>query len=248
LEEKMKNKYLLSLLAIVLILSMATACAPITAQAQTPVNTPTPRTITAQGEGKVYLTPDIAYIFIGVHTQSDSVSQALSDNNKQAQAVASSLKELGVDLKDIQTSAFNVSPQQQFDKDGQPTKMVYIVDNTVNVTVRNLQQMGQILDSVASSGANNISGISFDVKDKTSAISEARKLAIQDAKNQATEMAAAAGVQVGDLQTLNVYATSGPVPQYEGKGGASLSVSGNAPISSGQMVLIMNASLVYGIK
>jgi uncharacterized protein YggE len=245
----MKTKYLLSVIAMVVILSMATACAPITAAAQAPTTTPSTRTITVQGEGKVYLTPDIAYIYIGVHSESDSVSQALSDNNSQAQAVVSSLKELGVDPKDVQTSAFSVNPQQQFDKDGKPTKVVYVVDNTVNVTVRDLQKLGQMLDSSVRSGANTISGIQFDVKDKPTAIAEARKLAIQDARAQATDIASAAGVTLGDLQTLNVFSNSGPVPVFEGKGGGgAMSVVSNVPVSSGQMVLIMDASLVYEIK
>ncbi len=247
----MKNKYFLTLAAFVLILIVATACAPITAAAQAPVSTPSTanRTITAQGEGKVYVTPDIAYIYIGVHTESDSVASALSDNNKQAQAVASTLKELGVDAKDIQTSAFSVNPQQQFDKNGQPTKTVYVVDNTVNVTVRDLAKLGDILDAVVKSGANTINSISFDVQNKATAIAEARKLAIQDGRSQATEMASAAGVTLGDLQSLNVYASSGPVPVYEGKGGASaVSVAGNVPTASGQLVITMEASMVYEIK
>ena len=245
----MKNKYFLSLAAFVLILSLATACAPITADAQAPVSTLATRTITAQGEGKVYVTPDIAYIYIGVHTESDSVATALSDNNTQAQAVASTLKELGVDPKDIQTSAFSVNPQQQFDKNGVATKTVYAVDNTVNVTVRDLQKLGQILDTTVKSGANTITGISFDVQDKATAIAQARKLAIEDGRSQATDMATAAGVTLGDLQTLNVYSNSGPVPVYEGKGGGgAVSVAGNVPTASGQMVLTMEASMVYAIK
>ena len=247
----MKNKYYLALAGIALIMIAATACAPITAAAQAPAPTPAAatRTITATGEGKVYVTPDIAYIYIGVHTESDSVATALSDNNKQAQAVASSLKELGVDPKDIQTSAFNVMPQQQFDKNGQPTKTVYAVDNTVNVTVRDLSKLGSILDAVVSSGANNITGISFDVQDKATAIAKARDLAIQDGKSQATGMAQAAGVTLGDLQTLNVYSSSGPVPVYEGKGGSgAVSIASNVPTASGQLVITMEAAMVFAIQ
>jgi len=245
----MKNKYLLTIAAFALILVVATACAPITASAQAPATTPVVRTLNAQGEGKVYVTPDIAYIYIGVHTESDSVASALSDNNKQAQAVSSTLKELGVDPKDIQTSAFSVNPQQQFDKNGQPTKTVYVVDNTVNVTVRDLSKLGDILDTTVKSGANTINGISFDVQDKASAIAKARKLAIEDGRSQATDMATAAGVTLGDLQTLNVYSSSGPVPVYEGKGGGSaVSIAGNVPTASGQMVITMEAAMVYEIK
>jgi uncharacterized protein len=244
----MKTKYL-PLIAVIILLSLVSACAPITAAAQAPAPSTSTRTLTAQGEGKVYLTPDVAYVFIGVHSESESVGQSLADNSKQAASVSDALKGLGVDPKDIQTSAFNVYPQQQYDNTGKPTKVVYVVDNTVNVTVRDLQKLGQILDTSVKSGANSISGIQFDVKDKPTAIAEARKLAIDDAKKQAQDLAAAGGVQLGNLQTLNVFSNNSPVPVYEGKGGgAAMSVAANVPVSSGQLVITMDATLVYEMK
>ena len=245
----MKTKFFILIALMVVFSSLVSACAPITAQAQSPSTTPIVRQITATGEGKVYLAPDTAYIYIGVHTESGSVGTALTDNTKQAQAVADALKELGVDPKDVQTSAFNVYPQQQYDKDGQPTTIKYMVDNTINVTVRDLSNLGQILDTVVRSGANNISGISFDVKDKPAAIAEARKLAIEDARTTAQYLASSAGVELGNLDTISVYSNSGPVPVFEGKGGgASASVAASVPVSSGQLVIIMDATLIYEIK
>lgn len=245
----MKAKYL-PLIAVIILMSLVSACAPIAAAAQAPATTPTTRQLTATGEGKVYLTPDLAYVFIGVHSEAESVGTSLSNNNAQAQSVAGALKELGVDAKDIQTSAFNVYPQQQYDNTGKPTKVVYMVDNTVNVTVRDLSKLSTILDTAVKSGANSISGIQFDVKDKPAAIAEARKLAIDDAKKQAQDLAAAGGVQLGDLQNLNVYSSSGPTPIFEGKGGgsAAMSVASNVPVSSGQLVIIMDATLIYEMK
>ena len=141
-------------------------------------------------------------------------------------------------------------PQQQFDNTGKPTKTVYMVDNTVNVTVRDLSKLGQILDTAVKTGANSISGIQFDVKDKPAAIAEARKLSIDDARKQAQDLAAAGGVTLGDLQTLNVYSNGSPTPVFEGKGGGgtAMSVASSVPTSSGQLVIIMNATLVYEMK
>jgi uncharacterized protein YggE len=245
----MKTKFFVLISLLVVFGALISACAPIAAAAQAPSTTPVTRQITATGEGKVYLTPDTAYINIGVHTESDSVANALNDNTRQAQAVSDSLKELGVDPLDVQTSAFNVYPQQQYDKNGVPTTTKYVVDNTVVITVRDLTKLGQILDTTVRSGANNVNGIQFDVKDKPSAIAEARKLAIEDARNTAQDLAATAGVELGNLDTLSVYSNGGTVPIYEGKGGgASMSVAASVPVSSGQLVIIMDATLVYEIK
>ncbi len=244
----MKNKLYLLVSIVVLALALVGCAAP-AVQAQTSSDKQAVRQLTATGSGKVYLNPDLAYIFIGVRAEADAVGDALNQNNQKSQAVANSLKELGVDLKDIQTSAFNVMPQPQFDQQGKQTKTTYLVENTINVTIRDLSKLGTMLDVVVRNGANTINGIQFDVENKDAATSQARKLAIENARKQAVEMAAAAGVTLGDVQTLVVYSSSGPVPMLEGKGGAAMaSVASSVPVAAGQMVLSMEANVVYEIK
>jgi hypothetical protein len=116
------------------------------------------------------------------------------------------------------------------------------------VTVRNLSDLGKILDATVKSGANTINGISFDVLDKETALKEARQMAIEKAKTQAEELAAVAGVTLGQLQSLNVYTSGNPVPMYEGKGGMAMAAAGEAPISAGQMTITVEANLIYEIK
>ena len=241
----MKNKFLWVLLSVLAVLILG-ACSGFAGQA---ASTPQPlqRLINVTGSGQVYLTPDVAYVNVGVHSQADTVAEALKLNNSQATAVASSLKELGIDPKDIQTNAFNVYPQQQFGPQGEVLKTTYAVDNTVYVTVRDLSKLGQILDVVVQNGANAINGISFDVLDKTKALAQVRQMAVADARTQAQELADAAGVKLGNLISLNVYEGTAPVPAFGGKGGVA-SQAVPVPVSAGQLVLSMNASLVYEIK
>ena len=244
----MKNKYVWIILSVIALLVMG-ACSAAPSQAVATPQSPQ-RVINETGSGQVYLTPDVAYINIGVHSSADTVGEALKLNNSQATAVASSLKELGVDPKDIQTNAFNVYPQQQFGPQGEVIKTTYAVDNTVFVTVRDLSKLGQILDVVVQNGANAINGITFDVLDKTKALAQVRQMAVADARAQAQELADAAGVKLGDLVSLNVYQSGSPVPAFGGKGGAVPNAAGAQPVSvsAGQMVLSMDASLVYEIK
>jgi len=242
----MKNKYTWIAAALLVIMSMA-ACTPAATPAADASKT-TVRQMNVSGHGQVFLTPDVAYIYIGVETKADNVAQALSQNTDSAQGVASALKNLGVDPKDIQTSAFNVSPQQEFDPQGQPKGTVYVVDNTVYVTVRDLSKLGQILDTVVKSGANSINGIQFDVLDKSKALSQARQMAIDDASKQAIELAKAVGVTLGPVDSVNVYTSGSPVPMFEGKGGALSAPAAQVPVSAGQMILAVDANLVYEIK
>jgi uncharacterized protein YggE len=233
----MKKKLFAIVLVLTLLGTMA-ACVP-----NPYVSLPT---VNVSGKGEVRLVPDLAYVYIGVKTQAENVAEALSQNSNQAQQVSEVLKGLGVEDKDIQTTAFNVYPQQEYGPNGETLRTVYVVENTVFVTVRKLDQLGQMLDQVVRSGANSINGVSFDVEAREQHLAEARKLAIADAQKKAAEMADAAGVKLGALQSLNVYGSEVPVPVYDGKGGSAAQMS--SPIAAGQLVLSAEASLSYLIK
>lgn len=206
------------------------------------------RTISVTGSGKAYLKPDMATINIGVHTENENVAQALSDNTKAAQSVADALASFGVDPKDIQTTNFSVYPNQQYGPMGEMMGVKYMVDNTVLITVRELDKLGDILSTVVSKGANNIYGITFDVADRSAALAEARNAAVTDARKQADALAAAAGVKVGQVMNLSVSNYSQPVPMYSGYGmGGGMDMAA-PPISGGQLVVSVDAYVTYEMK
>ena len=111
----MRNKTLF-VSALVLVAALALgACSP------TVVANPAPpvRTMNVNGTGQVFLSPDIAYINIGVHTEENTAAEAVSVNNMETQRVIDALKKAGVDAKDIHTNNFNIWPNQQYGPDGQ---------------------------------------------------------------------------------------------------------------------------------
>lgn len=248
----MRNKGLLLLSVLILSAIALSACGPnLAAQpalAQGSDSGQQLRTISVSGNGKVYLTPDIAYIAIGVHTEGKDAAEAVASNNAQSQKVADALKSFKIEAKDIQTTNFSIYPQQQYDSQGKPTELKYVVDNTVYVTLRDISKVGDVLDAVVKAGANTINSIQFDVADKSAALSEARKAAVKDAQTQAKELADAAGVSLGDLRTISVSGGAVPVPMYDvkavGVGGAQASV----PVSVGQLVVSLDVYMVYEIK
>ncbi|MGD0707598.1 MAG: SIMPL domain-containing protein [Anaerolineaceae bacterium] len=245
----MKNRSLLVVLSLIGVIALA-ACSGgtpvVTTSSQT---TPNVRSITVTGTGEVYVTPDVAYIDIGVQNTAATVTDALKQNTAQAQAIRAALTVLKVDDKDIQTSNFSVNPQPQYAPDGTLKSTQYSANNTVSVTVRDLSSLGQILDAVVNSGANTINSISFDLLNKDDAYAQARQKAVDDARSQADALAKAAGVQLGDVQTINVYSINPVVPSYEGKGGGAMSAANSSvPIATGQMLVSVQVNIVWELK
>jgi uncharacterized protein len=267
------KKVITTAVSIIAVLSIMTACAP-TAIPTAPITfapstvkpdtqpaesivvqaaeTTPLRTVSVTGNGQVFLVPDVAYVYIGVHSQSEKVTEALSQNNEQRQAVSDALKKIGVEAKDIQTTSFNIYPQQQYEPNsGKVTGTTYMIDNTVYVTVRDLAKLGDLLDAVVRSGANSINGINFDVVDKESAMSEARGKAIANARKQAEELAKASGVTLGDVQAITTSSNGStfmPKENYGMGGGGGMAASAPVPVSAGQLVLTVDVSLTYVIK
>ena len=243
----MRNKTLL-VSAILLVALALGACSPtIMAEPAPPV-----RTMNVNGTGQVFLSPDIAYIYIGVHTDQPTAADAVAVNNIETQKVTDALKKAGVDAKDIRTTNFSIWPNQQYGPDGQPTSTRYVVDNSVFVTVRKLENLGDLLDSAVGAGANSINSIQFDVADKTGALKKAREEAVKDAKAQAQELADAAGLKLGEMQTISFY-DSAPAPYLDtygkgGGGGAPVAEAAAVPIQPGQLSLTVTVSMTYEIK
>lgn len=242
------KRFILILAVLLPAAIILSACGPATIVANP---APPQRTLNVSGTGMVTLTPDIAYINIGVHTELDTAANAVASNTTNTQQVVDALKKAGIDAKDIRTMNFSIYPNQQYDpQTNQKLALTYVVDNTVYVTVRKLDNLGDLLDAAVKSGANNVNSIQFDVADKNPAIKQARDQAVKDAKTQAEELAASAGVTLGELQTIN-FNNSGPTPLVEnfGKGGGGGAPAALAvPINPGTMTLTVNVSMSYAIR
>ena len=242
----MKNRFLL-VSAVALLALLVSACGPTTINqaAQPPL-----RTVSVSGAGTAYLVPDIAYIYVGVHTEKPSASDAVTENNEQTQKMIEALRDFGIDAKDIRTTNFSIWPNDKYDpQTGLPTgQKTYMVDNTVYVTVRDLDKLGDLLDTVVAAGANTVNSIQFDVADKDEALKDARAEAVKDAAEKAKELADAAGVQLGEVQTIGFY-DNVSYPVFEGKGGGGADVAQAAvPIQPGQLTFTVNVNVTYMIK
>ena len=238
-----KSLLLASLFVLALLVS---ACGPTTATIQQE----TQRSLSVTGSGVANLTPDLAYVNIGVHTEAPTAAEAVEENNAQTQQLIQALTDFGVDPKDIRTSNFSIWPMDKFDPaTGQPTgEKTYAVDNQVSVTVRDLEALGDLLDTAIQAGANTVNSVQFDVADKDKALAPARDAAVKDASAKAQELAASAGVQLGELISVS-YQDAPVYPVFDGRGGGGAAAEAAAvPIQPGQLTFTVTVNQTYAIE
>ena len=171
-----------------------------------------PPTISVTGTGRVARPPDLAEITIGVAVSHPSVAEATADAGIGAAAVVTSLRGVGIDDDDLQTSSYSVSAE--YDHRSQPRRLLgYRVANSVRVTVRAVERLSDVLSAATEAGgdATTINRLDFRLSDPATAEREARALAWADALATARQLADLAGVGLGPARRIVDGAEAGPV-------------------------------------
>lgn len=214
------------------------------------------RTIHVSGVGKISAAPDVADITLGVSTDAGTASDALRANSEAMKAVQDVAKGSGVAAKDIQTSNLSVQPRYSQPVPGVqqrgefvPRIIGYNVSNNVQITSRDLAKLGELLDAVVSSGANQMNGISFRIEKSEALMDQARKLAVADARRKAELLAGEAGVVLGKPIQISESSDAIPMPYPMMRGEmAMMAAAPSVPISSGELDLSVSVQVVYELK
>lgn len=233
------------LLSILLLLAL-TACAGQPSPAAAP-----PRTLTVIGSGLVEQDPDIATVYVSVNSEHPAAEQAVSENNQRVQALMDTLQSAGIAPEDITTSNFSIwmsTPYEVYDGTGEAPGNVYTVSNSVSVTVRDISALGSILDQIVAAGASSISYVAFDVSDKSESEKQARALAVEDARAQAEELAAAAGVELGELLSITYPPVSQPSYSFDARAMGVGGGGGTVPIEPGSVQMSSSVQLIFAIR
>ena len=207
------------------------------------------RTISVSGQGKAMAPPDMATIQTGVVTQSSAASTALAANNQAMQNIMNVLTEHWIASKDVQTSSFHVRPEYRRDRRGaaEPEVIGYRVTSQLRVRVRNLPDLGKILDALVQAGSNQVTGISFGIDDATGVLDQARNRAMADARRRARLYAQTAGVRVGKVLTIREQSFAVPRPQNFARGMMAEAAS-SVPIATGEQEIQATVHVVYALE
>lgn len=210
--------------------------------------------ITIEGRGEVTAAPDTAFLNSGVTTQGATAREALDANSTAMAELIATLTEAGIARRDIQTSNFNVNPNYVYsdarDANGYtlPPKIVgYQVSNSVTVRVRDLEDLGAILDRAVTVGANTINGVSFSVNDPSALYDEARKAAFADARKKAELYAGLADTELGDIKSISEgQGYTQPVPMMA-RAQSFDAAAGAVPVEAGELTFTINVSVSWDL-
>jgi uncharacterized protein YggE len=225
----------------------AAACTP-----KTTVQVPSQQQqtgITVSGEGKATGTPDIANIQLGVSTLANTVAEARSQAAASMDAMVTSMKNNGVDEKDIQTQQLSIAPEYDYTGTRQVLKG-FRVTNIVSAKIRKIDDTSKIVDDAVTAGGNDaqVQGIGFSIDNPDDLKAQARKDAMADARSRAETLAKEAGVELGNPIVISESNVVVPVPFAAGAGTTKEVVTPSTPIEPGTQDVTVTVSVTWSIK
>ena len=202
------------------------------------------RTVMVEGKGTVTAIPDVADIMTGVTNRAESARKALDANNAAMERLMKALKKADIDETDIRTSGFNVSPHYEYLKSTRQRRITgYQATNQVTVTVRDLKDIGKIIDDVVTAGSNQVRGIRFRISEPDRLLDEARKKAFTDARRRAELYADAADIDLGKVIQIQERGARFPQPRMLAAG--TLKKARDVPVSPGSQQLSVSVSVKF---
>lgn len=222
---------------------------PALAAAQPAAPTANESVVVVSGQGVVLAVPDRAWITIGAESRAQNPREAQRLNTEAMRPVQEKLKAAGIPADAIRTIAYDV----QYEWDFVNNKRVgrgYVARNTIEVRVDAIDRLGEYLEMAVGSGATNVSGIRFDLKDQAKLEREALRLAVADARTKADAAASGAGRSVDRILRIEEQGVIvPPMPVRMAREVAQATVADAAPpISAGQTEIRARATVTASLK
>lgn len=222
-------------------------------------------TISVSGMGEVFAVPDRATFTVTVREEAKEVADAQEAATKKSNDIIEYLKDAGVEEKDIKTVSYNVNPKYEYSQgvctptSCPPSKQTLVgfeVYQSLEVKVQDPKKAGDLLSGVGGKGASEVSGLSFTIEDEDQLKTDAREMAIGEARAKAEQLADQLGVKV--VRVVGFYEDSGGYMPYYAKGGVAMdsisfrseaAMAVPAPdIPAGENKIVSNVNITYEIR
>ena len=214
--------------------------------------------IMVTGTSSISTEPDLVLLNLRVEAFSNSVRKARSTAAKSMDSLMTALKEKGIKEADIKTTRFNIYPRYEYQESivngrsiGKQVLTGYVLNNEIAVKVRDIDSIGEIIDSAAEAGGDDIriNHIDFTLDDTSAYMSTLREQAFSDAVTKAKHYADLADVSLGPLISLSEIGA--PSIRSAGAmdfGMRSMAMAESSPISSGLLDVSLTVSIVFSVN
>jgi uncharacterized protein len=202
-------------------------------------------TIVVGGTGRVSVQPDLADLRLGVAVARPTVDAARAVAGETMDAILAAVTAAGVDRRDVRTALLSVQPRYEYRENQPPVLTGYDLANVVEVTVRDLARLGDVVDGTLQAGATSLDQLSFRVADPEPAEREARLRAMAVARSRAEVLAEAAGLAiVGVSDIVEGGAPPVPLPRMKAER-MMLAADAATPVEAGSLEISVNVTVSY---
>lgn len=206
---------------------------------------PPEHTLSVTGSGKVTVVPDLATVQLGVAIERPTAKAARQAAAAAMTRVVDAIRKLGIDDSDIATANVSLGPVYDYPNNTSPHIRGYQLQNAVTVTIRNLDQLGDVIDDGVTAGATRVDGISFDVADRAAAEAQAREAAVKDAKARADTLATGLGVRITGVASVAEQVST---PVWYGRdfaGASALAPDASTPVMPGSTDVTIKVTVSF---
>jgi uncharacterized protein YggE len=210
-----------------------------------PKTNPQQGSITVSGEGRVAVAPDVADLRLGVNVSRLTVAEAREDAARAMEQILGAVAEAGVEKRDVRTSMLSVQPRYEY-RDNQPPRLSgYELANVVEVTVRELARLGDVVDGTLKAGATSMDSLSFRLADPSPAEREARMLAMVNARSRADVLAEAAAVRITGVEQVVEDGAMPPPRPFAKAERMMMAADVSTPTESGSLEISVRVTVTY---
>jgi len=199
-------------------------------------------TITVSGEAKKDELPQIARFSASVTATNADKQTAINEVNSAMEKIIKSVKDFGIDTKDIQTQQVSV---YQTKEDRLSVKDVWQASNSISLKLRNIDQASALTDLLQQSNATNIYGPNYSLDDTTQAQADLLSKAIDNAREKAEKIAVASKRKLGKIITVSEGSAIMPGPVFRAM---SVTETVPAPLEPGTETVYKSVTVTFELK
>ena len=202
--------------------------------------------INVSGEGKVKVAPDQAMISIAIETKGIKAVEVKRENDTKMDAILKFIKKSNIAQEDIQTQRISLNPNYDYEK----KKYSYVATQSVQILLKDLSKYDTLMEGLVNEGINRIDNVEFKSSKLLQLQSDARKLAMKDAKAKAEDYVSVLNQKVGKALLISDNSqVFMPQPRmYAMK--ASMAMDESAPretLAIGEIEITANVTVSFGL-